>query len=58
MTDKKYVGSIEAGGTKFIVAVQELATKKVIAKDRISTADPQKPCKTVLTFLKNILLML
>lgn len=52
MTDKKYVGSIEAGGTKFIVAVQELATKKVIAKDRISTADPQKTLQDSADFFK------
>jgi len=26
MSEKKYVGSIEAGGTKFIVAVQDVET--------------------------------
>ena len=52
MTDKEYVGSIEAGGTKFIVAMQELATKKVIAKDRISTADPKKTLQDSADFFK------
>lgn len=42
MADKKYVGSIEAGGTKFIVAVQDVESEKVIARDRISTQDLNK----------------
>ena len=37
MSDKKYVGSIEAGGTKFIVAVQDVETGKEVARDRIPT---------------------
>ncbi len=37
MAEKKYVGSIEAGGTKFIVAVQDVETGKEVARDRIPT---------------------
>lgn len=37
MTNAKTVGSIEAGGTKFILAVQDIESGKVIATDRIPT---------------------
>lgn len=52
MADKKYVGSIEAGGTKFIVAVQDVETGKVVARDRISTQDPKKTLSDSADFFK------
>lgn len=52
MSDKKYVGSIEAGGTKFIVAVQDTETGKVVARDRISTEDPKKTLEESADFFK------
>lgn len=52
MTDTKYVGSIEAGGTKFIVAVQDASSGKVIARDRISTTDPKKTLTDSAAFFK------
>ncbi|MBP2058749.1 putative NBD/HSP70 family sugar kinase, partial [Lactobacillus colini] len=52
MTDKKYVGSIEAGGTKFIVAVQDVESGKIIAQDRISTQDPKKTLEQSAAFFK------
>lgn len=52
MADKKYVGSIEAGGTKFIVAVQDVDSGQVIAKDRISTEDPKKTLEESAAFFK------
>lgn len=52
MADKKYVGSIEAGGTKFIVATAEADSGKIIAKDRISTEDPKKTLEESVKFFK------
>ena len=52
MTDKKYVGSIEAGGTKFIVAVQDVESGDIIAQDRISTEDPKKTLEESAAFFK------
>lgn len=54
MADKKYVGSIEAGGTKFIVAVQDTESGEVIARDRISTEDPKKTLEESAAFLRKI----
>lgn len=48
----KYVGSIEAGGTKFIVAVKDVEKDEVIAKDRISTEDPKQTLKECAEFFK------
>ena len=36
MAEKKYVGSIEAGGTKCIVDVQDVVIGKEVARDRIT----------------------
>lgn len=52
MADKKYVGSIEAGGTKFIVAVQDVESGETIAQDRISTEDPKKTLEQSAAFFK------
>lgn len=52
MADKKYVGSIEAGGTKFIVAVRDVESGKVIARDRIATTDPKKTLQDSADFFK------
>lgn len=52
MADKKYVGSIEAGGTKFIVAVQDVDSGTIIAQDRISTEDPKKTLEDSAAFFK------
>lgn len=52
MADKKYVGSIEAGGTKFIVAVQDVESGETIAQDRISTEDPKKTLEESAAFFK------
>ncbi|MBD5429499.1 ROK family protein [Lactobacillus sp.] len=52
MADKKYVGSIEAGGTKFIVAVQDIESGETIVQDRISTEDPKKTLKESVSFFK------
>ena len=52
MANKKYVGSIEAGGTKFIVAVQDVESGDIIAQDRISTEDPKKTLEESAAFFK------
>lgn len=52
MAEKKYVGSIEAGGTKFIVAVQDVESGQVVARDRISTKDPKKTLQDCAAFFK------
>lgn len=58
MSDKKYVGSIEAGGTKFILAVQDVESGKTIAEDRIPTTTADETCKRVQNSLRNTELML
>ena len=57
MSDKKYVGSIEAGGTKVIVAVQDVETGKEVARDRIPTTPVRKPWKRMQSSLRSIQLM-
>lgn len=52
MAEKKFVGSIEAGGTKFIVAVQDIESGKVTARARISTEDPKKTLQESADFFK------
>ncbi|RVU71502.1 MULTISPECIES: ROK family protein [Lactobacillus] len=52
MADKKYVGSIEAGGTKFIVAVQDVATGKEVARDRIPTTTAKETLAKTAEFFK------
>ena len=42
MVENKYVGSIEAGGTKFILAVQDTESGEVVAKKRIPTTDAKE----------------
>lgn len=52
MADKKYVGSIEAGGTKFILAVQDVETGETVATDRIPTTAADETLKRVRNSLK------
>ena len=52
MAEKKYVGSIEAGGTKFIVAVQDVESGEVIAKDRIPTTTAEETLQKSADFFK------
>ena len=52
MSEKKFVGSIEAGGTKFIVAVQDVESGEVIARDRISTEKPKRTLQESAEFFK------
>ena len=52
MAKNKRVGSIEAGGTKFIVAVQDIDSGEIVAKDRISTEDPKKTLQDSADFFK------
>lgn len=54
MVENKYVGSIEAGGTKFILAVQDTETGKIVAKKRIPTTDAKETLAKVLNSLKSI----
>lgn len=50
--NKKYIGSIEAGGTKFIVAVADTESGEIVARDRISTEDPKKTLAECAEFFK------
>lgn len=52
MADKKYVGSIEAGGTKFILAVQDVETGETVATDRIPTTAADETLKKSAEFFK------
>ena len=52
MSEKKYVGSIEAGGTKFIVAVQDVETGKEVARDRIPTTTNKETLQKTAEFFK------
>lgn len=52
MAEKKYVGSIEAGGTKFIVAVQDVETGKEVARDRIPTTTNKETLQKTADFFK------
>lgn len=52
MTNAKTVGSIEAGGTKFIVAVQDIESGKIIATDRIPTTSREETFKACAEFFK------
>lgn len=52
MAQQKFVGSIEAGGTKFIVAVQDVASGKLVARDRIKTTDHQETLTKCAAFFK------
>ena len=52
MAEKKYVGSIEAGGTKFIVAVQDVETGKEVARDRIPTTTNKETLEKTAEFFK------
>lgn len=54
MVENKYVGSIEAGGTKFILAVQDTETGKIVAKKRIPTTDAKETLAKSIEFLKSI----
>lgn len=52
MADKKYVGSIEAGGTKFIVAVEDVQSGKEVARDRIPTTTNKETLQKCADFFK------
>lgn len=52
MAEKKYVGSIEAGGTKFILAVQNVESGEIVAKDRIPTTTADETLKKSADFFK------
>ena len=52
MVENKYVGSIEAGGTKFILAVQDTETGKIVAKKRIPTTDAKETLAKSIEFFK------
>lgn len=52
MAKKKYVGSIEAGGTKFIVAVQDVESGKEVARDRIPTTTNTETLQKTADFFK------
>ena len=52
MADKKYVGSIEAGGTKFILAVQDVEIGETVATDRIPTTAADETLKKSAEFFK------
>ena len=52
MSEKKYVGSIEAGGTKFIVAVQDVETGEEVARDRIPTTTNKETLEKTAEFFK------
>ena len=52
MAEKKYVGSIEAGGTKFIVAVQDVETGEEVARDRIPTTTNKETLEKTAEFFK------
>lgn len=52
MTNAKTVGSIEAGGTKFILAVQDIESGKVIATDRIPTTSRDETFTACVDFFK------
>lgn len=50
--NKKFVGSIEAGGTKFVLAVQDVESGKVVAKDRIPTTTSAETLPKCIEFFK------
>ncbi|CCI82361.1 ROK family protein [Lactobacillus hominis] len=52
MTEKTYLGSIEAGGTKFIAAVQDAETGEVVARKRIPTTDSKETLAKTAQFFK------
>lgn len=51
MSDK-FVGSIEAGGTKFILGVQNIETKEVVATKRVATTTPEETLGECVKFFK------
>lgn len=52
MTEKIYLGSVEAGGTKFIAAVQDSETGEVIATKRIPTTTSAETLEATAKFFK------
>ncbi|WP_251716335.1 ROK family protein [Lactobacillus agrestimuris] len=52
MADKKYVGSIEAGGTKFVLAVQDVDTGEIVATGRIPTTTADETLQKSVDFFK------
>lgn len=52
MVENKYVGSIEAGGTKFILAVQDTESGEVVAKKRTPTTDAKETLAKSIEFFK------
>ena len=52
MVENKYVGSIEAGGTKFILAVQDTKNGEIVARKRIPTTDAKETLAKSVEFFK------
>lgn len=52
MAQGKFLGSIEAGGTKFILAVKDTETDKIVAKKRVPTTNAKETLQKSLEFFK------
>lgn len=52
LADKVYLGSIEAGGTKFIAAVQDAESGEVVARKRIPTTTSEETLAKTAEFFK------
>lgn len=52
MSQGKFLGSIEAGGTKFILAVKDTETGEIVAKKRVPTTDAKETLQKSLDFFK------
>ena len=52
MSQGKFLGSIEAGGTKFILAVKDTETGKIVAKKRVPTTNAKETLQKSLDFFK------
>lgn len=52
MAEKQYVGSIEAGGTKFILAVQDVESGEIVARHRIPTTTADETLQKSADFFK------
>ncbi|QNQ81143.1 ROK family protein [Lactobacillus sp. PV034] len=52
MPQKNFLGSIEAGGTKFILAVKDTETGEIVAKKRVPTTNAKETLQKSLDFFK------
>jgi fructokinase len=48
---QRFFGAVEAGGTKFVVAIGD-SSGKILAQERFPTADPTSTLATTITFLR------